>query len=731
MKKLLFSLTAAAVALLSSCAKEEAPALEEAVPGAVKITARIDNDATKTHYVEGASSAALYWNAGDRFKLMVYKNDEGKAANFYSFEADADAAGSEATFTIVSGSMDLTTYPAAGYAVYPNTLATGGVKDAYTVTLSGEYTIATGTDLSKVAVPMIGVPTDAADANTYVFSPAVGVLKVQLTHVPAAARKLVLKAVDTDNVSGVFPLDAANGFRMADATSEGHTVTVNFPAQADDSDLAVYMPIPAGTISAGAVFEVQDNAGVALHATPATVKAIDVAKGQLIPIKAINTASEWVTLGTGKFVDNFLWNHMGVAASLDNQEAGYIDVTIQQNVADNNKYRVVNPYGAILASLGRTQEASHSDFLEFTITDASNVDFVTTNTGYNSGAGVVSIEDVNGTNNIVILGTADAPEIVQLAPKYNSDGSFVYTRNGRENLIRIAFPGVYELHSASITIGKSDLSTGIDFTSTAYKTTIYVSSSPLYSFYSGYDEQSLPTTCSSSWDASGNKTAANMGVATALTTSGPQYAFWTTFATDGTTILFQGCQKIYFITEADKTAILGTRNVSYSSASAAFPDEAKTITLAVSNNPTSSNVMITEIMGAHSDITQNSSSVLTYKIDSGYPEETAYTTFGEYSASSGSPVKGIYTSSTGKILFSELANQTFFIDSYPHSVYLHNQYKNQSALSFTVNAGSDGTTTHRLSCDAGVLVLAYDLTAEDAYGILTNKWFSISGFVAD
>ena len=591
MKKYLFALTAAAVALLSSCAKEETPAAVESNPGAFTITARIDNDATKTHYVEGASSASLFWNAGDRFKLMVYKDDEGKASNFYSFQAAADAAGSEATFSIVAGSMDLTTYKPAGYAVYPNTLATGGVKDAYTVTLSGEYTVTSGTDLSKVAVPMIGVPTDAADANTYEFSPAVGVLKVQLTSVPAAARKVVLKAVDADNVSGVFPLDAVNGFRMADATSAGHTVTVNFPAQAEGSDLAVYMPVPVGTISAGAVLEVQDNSGVALHTTPATVKPINVEKGQLIPIKAFSI--DWKTLGTGKFVDNFLWAFMGVATSTTD-EVGYIDVTIQQNNVNPAKYRLVNPYASILAKLGKTQDVSHNDFLEFTIADANTVNFVTTNTGYDSGAGIVRLEDDGGANNKVVLGTADAPQIVQLAPKYNSDGTFLYSRSGRDNMIRIAFPGVYEQHCASVTIGKSDLSTGVDFTSTAFKTTIYASSSPLYSFYTGYDAQALPTTCSSSWDPSGNKTIANMGVASALTTSGPQYVFWTTWAEDATTILFQGCKMFYFLTPETVTKYIGQYDIKYLEEATT---KTTTLTLQVSDNPAIGNILLTEFAG--------------------------------------------------------------------------------------------------------------------------------------
>lgn len=649
MKKYLFALAAATAALLSSCAKEETPAAVESNPGAFTITARIDNDATKTHYVEGASSASLFWNAGDRFKLMVYKDDEGKASNYYSFQADADAAGSEATFSIVAGSMDLTTYKPAGYAVYPNTLATGGVKDAYTVTLSGEYTVASGTDLSKVAVPMIGVPTDAADANTYEFSPAVGVLKVQLTNVPAAARKLVLKAVDSDNVSGVFPLDAVNGFRMADAGSAGHTVTVNFPSQTEGSDIAVYMPIPVGSISAGAVFEVQDEAGAALCTTPATVKAINVAKGQLIPIKAINV-NEWTTLGTGKFVDNFLWHHMGVATSTTD-EVGYVDVTIQQNVVNTNKYRVANPYAAILTSVGKTQDASHSDYLEFTIADANTVDFVTTNTGFDSGNGIVSIEDADGAYNKIVLGTEDDPQIVQLAPKYNSTGSFLYTRNTRDNLIRIAFPGVYEEHYATISIsGSADMTSGINFVNHNIidnyyrKVTISVSNNTLYSYYTSQGNQTLPNTCVSKTDASGNIAKASLGVDNPsydFKTSGVKYVFWSAYASNGTTVLFQGCKKFYFICASDIDSYIGQYDMIHSTGNT-------TLTLSVSDNLTIGNVQLSEVAGINGSL------------------------------------HGIYTPADHKLIFSR-AYQYPFVDN----TYIYSKGKNDLNLYLNYDGTSD------------------------------------------
>ncbi len=343
MKKYAFILMAFAIALLSSCAKEDPNKVDNA-PGNYAITACIDNTVTKTYYTESGAVAELNWNALDAFKLMVYSKST-EAAAYYSFHADEDAKGSEATFTINSGSMNLESYGMAGIAVYPNTLTTGGTKDAYTVTLSGEYAIASGTDLSKVNVPMIGVPTDAADANTYIFTPAVGVLKVQLSHVPAAARKLVLKAVETDNVSGTFPLNAEKGFRMEDATSAGHTVSVSFPSQTEGSSISVYMPVPAGIISAGAVLEVQNADGIAIFTTPATTQAITVTKGHLTPLATLNAGSEWELLGVGQFQDNYSF-------ALEGKNGCMVDVNILKSVSTENLYAIENPYGTAWNSLG-------------------------------------------------------------------------------------------------------------------------------------------------------------------------------------------------------------------------------------------------------------------------------------------------------------------------------------------------------------------------------------------
>lgn len=583
MKKYLFALTAAAVALLSSCAKEEAPAAVESNPGAFTITARIDNDATKTHYVEGASSASLYWNSGDQFKLIVYKDDEGKAANYYSFQAANDASGSEATFTIVSGSMDLTNYKPAGYAVYPKALTIGGVKDAYTVTLSGEYTISSGADLSKVAVPMIGVPTDAADANTYVFSPAVGVLKVQLTNVPASARKVVLKAVDADNVSGVFPLDAANGFRMADAGSAGHTVTVNFPSQTEGSDIAVYMPIPVGSISAGAVFELQDNAGTALHATPPTVKAINVAKGQLIPVKAINITSDWTTLGTGKFVDNFLWGKMIAEKIIDADTPDYVEVIIQQNVTDNTQYRLANPYGTAAQQFG-VVASSPDPYLTFTIADNGSVTFTTHNTGIeiNYNAKKTTKLVPGGAKCLLLSGTKTNPQVVQLAPTYKATDDSAgnqYSKGGTSNMIHIVFPAAMSNYEPTISNVGNDPETmlgSFDLTCASPRTRLILS-----------QENAIQLAYSASYNTGKEKAnytndQTDLNWNSKIDASGKWYLNWFVMNNANDDCYRQGSIGFYAITSDDVLKVCGTWGT--------IP-----VVIEKSDDPTKGSIMITQI----------------------------------------------------------------------------------------------------------------------------------------
>ena len=425
MKKVTYSLMALAILAISSCAIT----LEEDIPEATQtLIAKIDNGDTKTSYLEEGGTATMSWISGDQIKLVVY-NNESKAVGHYT--CTASESGTTANFTLGD---DLNTHTRSGYAIYP-TLTLGGTEDdGYTVDLPASYTIPNGTDLTKVQVPMIGV-VDPSDDKQYTFSVAVGVLKVQLVNVPVSARKLVLKTA-SDKLAGTFPLDNVNGFRMADAADGAtNTITVNFGQQAAGASIAVYMPVPVGTISAGATFEVQDSGGTPIMETAATTKAITITKGRLLPVKPF-AVEDWQSLGIGRFVDNHAFYQAAGFCNADGLTADtYLNVEIQRHATETNRYRLVNPYGALFED---PYNATHfgtgpNEYLTFTIDPSWGTDVVKNDSfrigikqygGYygdyelwhdNPGWGYTSIYQ---NNRVIKKDGSGNPLNIQLAPFY-------------------------------------------------------------------------------------------------------------------------------------------------------------------------------------------------------------------------------------------------------------------------------------------------------------------------
>ena len=332
MKKIIVYAMAIASIAAVSCNKIEtqAPVTSE---GKYSITATIDNSDTKTAY---DADGKFSWVANDQIKVMVYsQSDASKTANFYRF--NADETGTTVSFTC-TGTPDWTAYARTGYAVYPSDLALGGTEGAYTVTLPDSYTL-TGSDfLSALKVPMIGTQVEP---DKYSFKTAVGLLKVTLTNVPVAARKLVLKT--GDKLAGAFTLDAENGLLMstgaADATS---VITINFPQQTAGSTINVFVPVPVGTISAGATFEVQQSDGTVIKATPATAKAITIERNHVLPLPAISV-EDWVSLGTGMYMDDHGFYYLGISGrSADD----YASVTVEKHATEAGRYRISAPYAS-------------------------------------------------------------------------------------------------------------------------------------------------------------------------------------------------------------------------------------------------------------------------------------------------------------------------------------------------------------------------------------------------
>ncbi len=260
-----------ALALFSACKKELAAPV---APGLGNICAYIDNSDSKTAY-DGETKFS--WVEGDAVRVVVTNVETGKADRYSQW---ALSSGTEVDFE--GTTPDGVTWEATGFAIYPSLDHGGSKADGLTVTLPSVYEVS-GDNFMSI-IPLIG-RADADNALRYRFRTAVGILKVRLANVPAAARLLTLNTSAT--VSGEFPLNgvsAENGLQMSEVLSGGNTVSVKFPQPAQGSDFTVYIPVPVGTIPAGATFSLCREDGSALLTTPATVSAIHVVRNELLNI---------------------------------------------------------------------------------------------------------------------------------------------------------------------------------------------------------------------------------------------------------------------------------------------------------------------------------------------------------------------------------------------------------------------------------------------------------------
>lgn len=440
MKHFAYTLLGIALLMSASCAKME----ENAVPAqsdSFRIKATIDNlEVTKTSYTEdtGYKTAHISWMAGDQFKLVVF-NKSTHNADFYRCNVDESTINGGVADFIMSGSFNEANFSRAGYAVYPIDLTIGGNEDSgYTVTLPEAYSVS-GTDFTQVKVPLIGVEQNGED-HDYDFFNAVGVLKITLTNVPVSARKVVLVS-DYDNLSGTFPLDPHNGLKMVDCAdgTGGHSITVNISQQTAGSTISVYMPVPVGTISAGAYFEVQTIDGTAIKTTEVTKKDIPVVKGHLLPLPAISV-EDWVDLGTGKYMDDHGFYYLGIyGRSADD----YANVTIQKHASEFGRYRIYRPYDS--CPYAETYIPNAADYLYIDIKDATNGIVANHSYKYNNDANIMfdgcwwGYSALYHNSRIIKYDGSGDPANIQLAPYYYDD--FYYANFAQNPKIEIVFPG--------------------------------------------------------------------------------------------------------------------------------------------------------------------------------------------------------------------------------------------------------------------------------------------------
>ena len=613
MKKILYSFAALALLALVSCEKEIDNTIDEnpvnTVTGNVMtIEARMSKESTKTNY---DSDGKFTWVSTDQ--IIVIAHVDGNANNQKSFTFTTSAGniteeGRAATFT---GSVD--DGYVADYAAYPISLASNNPGSGYNAPFVKVPSNVSGEISSAM---LIGI---SDGAGGYTFNTAMSLFKINISGVPASASKIRLVTSDKENYpldgdftlvesEGVVTLDFAHYHSEWSAYDKGY-LNVDISARGAISGEDFYFNVPVGTYPARTLsIQVLDGSDNVMSERVIT-KALTTNRNELLTLPAL-TMDCWETLGTGKFIDNFLWNKVYYRnnAEVDKDALGYVDVIIQQNIANNKKYRLVHPYANKAAQLGYTL-SENDEYLVFTLDGSSVAGFDTHKTGvrldyYQRNE---KIEFVSSAENKILAGTDTAPIIVQLAPKYTYvDVDSSYDKSGEKNMIRIIFPGVANLDASFTPTGDATLN-GINVavatnSSVAnIQTRVVISqyndtqiASGLYSLNcnsdGGYPNPRANYTSNTSFNWSANASL------TALP-SGPVYICWFTRNSTTLDVYSQGSLKVYYVNPTDKAKYVKSHTFHYGETTEAGAWKYGTIEFALSDDPTKGQLILKDVDG--------------------------------------------------------------------------------------------------------------------------------------
>ena len=501
MKKVLYSVLALAGLFALSCTKEiDAPNAEAAQENLVPMTLTASYDvATKVTY-EGMKTFG--WVANDSIKVRLLNGDKSRYG-WYSFGAKNSAASSEFVGEVPD------TFRPEDYAFYPGfkTNSLSNVSSSSTairlpITYYLDEVDGKGQPIAPHIDPANCTKVYVSSANplqflpsvgkkqengSYKFQAAYGVLNIQMTDLDDAACGLKLKGLAETYMANYLMLDRTDMcYKIGDKfTSGGSTYSVTylnywFYPKADHT-ASIYLPVPVGTLPAGCSIDILDEKGTVLYTQP-FAKDVEVQRGKITTLAPFKAKYDWTLVGTGKFIDAFLWESFGFTDPVD----------VKIETSGNGNYRLENPYGVAAQTYKYEIPATATgpdDYLNFSVVPVGSslhsvtttkkglVDFNDYYTGLVSSTygvdpyiahpgGWSSLRnESNFTHNIVTKFAADGetPAAVQLAPIYfwltdPSAGRGSWTGNAgwtgggsvgpsyaKNNLIQILFPGQTEL----------------------------------------------------------------------------------------------------------------------------------------------------------------------------------------------------------------------------------------------------------------------------------------------
>lgn len=239
------------LAAFAACNKEvETPApvvdngQEEVTPGKVTLTfkAAIDEETRTTyendqiaHWAKGDAISVRVTDGKNNYQTAVFTTEDGET---FSGQVSAEYT------TIVSG-----VYPAHKNHVFSG----GSVQSVY---LKDTYDLGTAND-EGTALPMVGEMKNGA----FTFHHICGALKIEVVDIFNA----LTFTTAGEPINGLFPLNEDGRIAIETATSTGpSTVTFNYdrlstnPVDDERNNRTFFIPIPDGTLSAGATMALKN-----------------------------------------------------------------------------------------------------------------------------------------------------------------------------------------------------------------------------------------------------------------------------------------------------------------------------------------------------------------------------------------------------------------------------------------------------------------------------------------
>ena len=479
MKKIVYILLPLLVA--ASCAKEIDQNIIEPEVEKVVVKAAIDNSETKTDYAISGNTATFCWKGTEEIGRLAWGGYFTQAV--YTSTTSASSGETELEFKGDQISND------SGYAVYPRRGAPNGAGfdwysgDGY-LDLGESIVYNPDAPLQNV-VPMIG---KLGSDGKYVFKPVTGVIGVRLLHIPATATKVTISSTTTklskgfrNTASGTFPdeMEAIynGGLSLAAPKSDAkYTKSYTFTAGSLDFDTeyTFYYPIPVGTITGGITVTVYNGSTELISKSSSKDQVVKLATITRLPLITLPTVIEsWTSMGTGKFIDTFVWseNSFGTAPV----EVEFFKSSIA------GRYRIANPYAAA-ANLHSVTATGADDYFYFTLGEKGRVTYEWVNMGLPlskntaktwamiDGYTVAGYTNGYARSHVVSYDASGNIANLQLAPCYRTSdenktgGPTTYDNEvGKDNadgIIEIAFPGndilmPYALSSVTLSSNQS------------------------------------------------------------------------------------------------------------------------------------------------------------------------------------------------------------------------------------------------------------------------------------